>query len=93
MRDGCLAVADRLVCLFADTTQGANANATAAGHGALGNFASGGADRTSVTFGHPPGTLQVGAESSLVNGQSTATNAIMSRSARVFMEGWVRVPK
>jgi probable AcnD-accessory protein PrpF len=60
--------------------------------GTLVNLAAGGGDRTSVTFGHPSGTLQVGAEASLVNGQWTATKAIMSRSARVLMEGWVRVP-
>ncbi|MDL0429733.1 2-methylaconitate cis-trans isomerase PrpF [Marinobacter sp. TBZ242] len=60
--------------------------------GTLVNEAAGGGDRTSVTFGHPSGTLQVGAEASQVNGQWTATKAIMSRSARVLMEGWVRVP-
>jgi 2-methylaconitate cis-trans-isomerase PrpF len=60
--------------------------------GTLVNLAAGGGDRTSVTFGHPSGTLQVGAEASQVNGQWTATKAIMSRSARVLMEGWVRVP-
>ncbi|MCL7945713.1 2-methylaconitate cis-trans isomerase PrpF [Marinobacter sp. ATCH36] len=61
--------------------------------GTLVNLAAGGGDRTSVTFGHPSGTLQVGAEATLVNNQWTATKAIMSRSARVLMEGWVRVPK
>lgn len=61
--------------------------------GTLVNLAAGGGDRTSVTFGHPSGTLQVGAEASQVNGQWTATKAIMSRSARVLMEGWVRVPE
>ncbi|SET70212.1 2-methylaconitate cis-trans isomerase PrpF [Marinobacter segnicrescens] len=60
--------------------------------GTLVNLAAGGGDRTSVTFGHPSGTLQVGAEASQVNGQWTATKAVMSRSARVLMEGWVRVP-
>ncbi|PXX90744.1 2-methylaconitate cis-trans isomerase PrpF [Marinobacter vulgaris] len=60
--------------------------------GTLVNQAAGGGDRASVTFGHPSGTLQVGAEASQVNGQWTATKAIMSRSARVLMEGWVRVP-
>jgi hypothetical protein len=60
--------------------------------GTLVNQAAGGGDRTSVTFGHPSGTLQVGAEAARVNGQWTATKAIMSRSARVLMEGWVRVP-
>jgi probable AcnD-accessory protein PrpF len=60
--------------------------------GTLVNEAAGGGDRTSVTFGHPSGTLQVGAEAKEVDGQWTATKAIMSRSARVLMEGWVRVP-
>lgn len=60
--------------------------------GTLVNLAAGGGDRTSVTFGHPSGTLQVGAEAAEVNGQWTATKAIMSRSARILMEGWVRIP-
>ena len=60
--------------------------------GTLVNLAAGGGDRTSVTFGHPSGTLQVGAEAKEINGQWTATKAIMSRSARVLMEGWVRIP-
>ncbi|MGM0526092.1 MAG: 2-methylaconitate cis-trans isomerase PrpF [Pseudomonadota bacterium] len=56
------------------------------------NLAAGGNDRTMVNFGHPSGTLQVGAECKLVNGQWTAVKAIMSRSARVLMEGNVRIP-
>ena len=60
--------------------------------GTLVNQAAGGGDRTSVTFGHPSGTLQVGAEAKEVRGQWTATKAIMSRSARILMEGWVRIP-
>lgn len=60
--------------------------------GTLVNLAAGGGDRTHVTFGHPSGTLRVGAEAKTVNGQWTATKAIMSRSARIIMEGWVRVP-
>ncbi|WP_028292428.1 2-methylaconitate cis-trans isomerase PrpF [Oceanobacter kriegii] len=60
--------------------------------GTLVNLAAGGGDRTSVTFGHPSGTLKVGAEARLVDGDWTATKAVMSRSARVMMEGWVRVP-
>ncbi|EAZ98700.1 2-methylaconitate cis-trans isomerase PrpF [Marinobacter sp. ELB17] len=60
--------------------------------GTLVNLAAGGSDRTSVTFGHPSGTLQVGAEAKEVNGQWTAKKAIMSRSARILMEGWVRIP-
>jgi 2-methylaconitate cis-trans-isomerase PrpF len=45
-----------------------------------------------VRFGHPSGTLRVGAEAGQVSGEWTVTKAIMSRSARVLMEGWVRVP-
>ena len=60
--------------------------------GTLVNLAAGGGDRTSVTFGHPSGTLQVGAEAKEINGQWTVTKAIMSRSARVLMEGWIRIP-
>ncbi|NQZ23779.1 MAG: 2-methylaconitate cis-trans isomerase PrpF [Colwellia sp.] len=48
--------------------------------------------RSSVTFGHPSGTLKVGAEASEVNGAWTVNKAVMSRSARVLMEGWVRIP-
>ncbi|HTN34903.1 MAG TPA: 2-methylaconitate cis-trans isomerase PrpF [Marinobacter sp.] len=61
--------------------------------GTVVNLAAGGGDRTHITFGHPSGTLRVGAEAALVDGQWTATKAIMSRSARVLMEGWVRVPE
>ncbi|KFZ29942.1 3-methylitaconate isomerase [Pseudidiomarina atlantica] len=66
--------------------------AAAAVPGTVVNLAAGGGDRTSVRFGHPSGTLQVGAEARQVNGEWTVTKAIMSRSARVLMEGWVRVP-
>ena len=50
------------------------------------------ADISSVTFGHPSGTLKVGAEALLDNDKWTVKKVIMSRSARVLMEGWVRVP-
>ena len=60
--------------------------------GTLVNLAAGGGERAAVRFGHPSGTLRVGAEAKLVNGEWTVTKAIMSRSARVLMEGWVRVP-
>jgi probable AcnD-accessory protein PrpF len=60
--------------------------------GTLVNLAAGGGERTEVTFGHPSGTLRVGAEAELKDGQWTAKKAIMSRSARVLMEGWARVP-
>jgi probable AcnD-accessory protein PrpF len=60
--------------------------------GTLVNIAAGGGEREAVRFGHPSGTLRVGAEASQQNGDWTVTKAIMSRSARVLMEGWVRVP-
>ena len=60
--------------------------------GTLVNLAAGGGAREAVRFGHPSGTLRVGAEARQVNGEWTVTKAIMSRSARVLMEGWVRVP-
>lgn len=60
--------------------------------GTLVNLAAGGIERNAVRFGHPSGTLRVGAEASLVNGEWKVNKAIMSRSARVLMEGCVRVP-
>ena len=60
--------------------------------GTLVNKAAGGGERTFVRFGHPSGTLRVGAEAKEQDGQWTVTQAIMGRSARVLMEGWVRVP-
>ncbi len=60
--------------------------------GTLVNLAAGGGERESVTFGHPSGTLKVGAQVSCSDGKWTVDKVIMSRSARVLMEGWVRVP-
>lgn len=60
--------------------------------GTLVNLAAGGGERSAVRFGHPSGTLRVGAQACLIDGQWSVTKAIMSRSARVLMEGWVRVP-
>ncbi|MEX0737805.1 MAG: 2-methylaconitate cis-trans isomerase PrpF [Pseudohongiella sp.] len=60
--------------------------------GTLVNLAAGGGNRSSVVFGHPSGTLRVGAEANQVDGEWVVKKAIMSRSARVLMEGWVRVP-
>ncbi|GBL59540.1 MULTISPECIES: 2-methylaconitate cis-trans isomerase PrpF [Pseudomonas] len=60
--------------------------------GTLVNLAAGGGERSAVRFGHPSGTLRVGAEAKQVDGEWTVTKAIMSRSARILMEGWVRVP-
>jgi probable AcnD-accessory protein PrpF len=60
--------------------------------GTLVNLAAGGGERSAVRFGHPSGTLRVGAEAVQVNGEWRVKKAIMSRSARVLMEGWVRVP-
>jgi len=61
--------------------------------GTLVNLAAGGGAREAVRFGHPSGTLRVGAQASQVNGEWTVKKAIMSRSARILMEGWVRVPQ
>lgn len=60
--------------------------------GTLVNAAAGGGVRKEVVFGHPSGTLRVGAEAVLENTQWTVKKAVMSRSARVLMEGFVRVP-
>ncbi|AGW90568.1 2-methylaconitate cis-trans isomerase PrpF [Cupriavidus sp. DF5525] len=60
--------------------------------GTLVNLAAGGGERSAVRFGHPSGTLRVGAEAQQVDGEWVVKKAIMSRSARVLMEGWVRVP-
>lgn len=60
--------------------------------GTLVNLAAGGGEREAVRFGHPSGTLRVGAQAAQVDGQWVVTKAIMSRSARIIMEGWVRVP-
>ncbi|MAD26566.1 MAG: 2-methylaconitate cis-trans isomerase PrpF [Pseudomonadales bacterium] len=60
--------------------------------GTLVNLAAGGGEREAVRFGHPSGSLRVGAEAKQVDGQWVVTKAIMSRSARILMEGSVRVP-
>ena len=60
--------------------------------GTLVNLAAGGGQRQAVRFGHPSGTLRVGAEARQIDGQWQVTKAVMSRSARILMEGWVRVP-
>jgi probable AcnD-accessory protein PrpF len=60
--------------------------------GTLVNLAAGGGARNAVRFGHPSGTLRVGAQASQVDGDWVVVKATMSRSARVLMEGWVRVP-
>ena len=60
--------------------------------GTLVNLAAGGGEREAVRFGHPSGTLRVGAQATQVNGEWNVIKASMSRSARVLMEGTVRVP-
>lgn len=60
--------------------------------GTLVNLAAGGGERQAVRFGHPSGVLRVGAEAAQVDGEWRVTKAVMSRSARILMEGWVRVP-
>src|SRR5690606_37942090 len=61
--------------------------------GTLVDLAAGGGGREAVRFGHPSGTLRVGAEAQEADGRWTVARAIMSRSARVLMEGAVRVPE
>ncbi|POQ04766.1 2-methylaconitate cis-trans isomerase PrpF [Pseudomonas syringae] len=61
--------------------------------GTLVNLAAGGQARSAVNFGHPSGTLRVGAQAVQEGGDWKVTKALMSRSARVLMEGWVRVPQ
>ncbi|MBT3091660.1 MAG: 2-methylaconitate cis-trans isomerase PrpF [Candidatus Thiodiazotropha sp. (ex Lucina pensylvanica)] len=60
--------------------------------GTLVNLAAGGGEREAVTFGHPSGTLKVGATASEQNGNWIVEKVVMSRSARILMEGWVRIP-
>jgi 2-methylaconitate isomerase len=64
----------------------------AAVSGTLVNMAAGGGERAVVRFGHPSGILRVGSKAQLVNGEWLVSKAIMSRSARVLMQGWVHVP-
>lgn len=59
--------------------------------GTLVNMMAGGGEKESVTFGHPSGSLKVGASATRINNNWTVEKAVMSRSARVLMEGWVRV--
>ena len=66
--------------------------AAAAIQGTLVNLAAGGEEREAVTFGHPSGSLRVGAKASLIDGRWQIDQAVMSRSARVLMEGCVRIP-
>jgi len=60
--------------------------------GTLVNLAAGGSERQAIRFGHPSGTLKVGAEAALVDGEWIATKVSMSRSARTLMDGCVFVP-
>ena len=60
--------------------------------GTLVNLAAGGGERNAVRFGHPSGTLKVGAEAARSDGEWVVGKVVMSRSARVLMEGWVRIP-
>jgi 2-methylaconitate cis-trans-isomerase PrpF len=61
--------------------------------GTLVNEAAGGGSRDSVRFGHPSGTLRVGGQARQHDGRWQIDAVTMSRSARVLMEGWVRVPE
>ncbi|MCP4470421.1 MAG: 2-methylaconitate cis-trans isomerase PrpF [Gammaproteobacteria bacterium] len=60
--------------------------------GTLVNLAAGGGERNAVRFGHPSGTLRVGAAAARRDGEWAVEKVVMSRSARVLMEGWVRIP-
>lgn len=60
--------------------------------GTLVNEAAGGGVRAAVNFGHPSGTMRVGAAAEQVDGQWVVRRALMSRSARVLMQGELRVP-
>jgi probable AcnD-accessory protein PrpF len=60
--------------------------------GTLVNIAAGSGERSTVTFGHPSGTLKVGAQAEYISDNWTVKKVSMSRSARVLMEGWVRIP-
>ena len=60
--------------------------------GTLVNLAAGGGEREAVRFGHPSGTLRVGSQARQADGQWSVTKAIMSRSARILMQGWIHVP-
>jgi hypothetical protein len=60
--------------------------------GTLVSLAAGGRAHEAVRFGHPSGTLRVGAQATQFDGDWIVTKAVMSRSARVLMEGWVRIP-
>ena len=66
--------------------------AAAAVPGTLVNIAAGGIARDVVRFGHPSGTMRVGADVLQIDGKWIVTKAVMSRSARVLMDGAVRVP-
>ena len=61
--------------------------------GTLVNLAAGGGKIDAVRFGHPSGTLRVGAQAEQINGEWTVKKAMMSRSARVLMQGWVHIPR
>ena len=60
--------------------------------GTLVNLAAGGGERDAVRFGHPSGTLKVGAAATRRDSEWSVEKVVMSRSARVLMEGWVRIP-
>ena len=60
--------------------------------GTLVNLAAGGGDLNEINFGHPSGTLKVGAQAKNTDGLWQVTKASMSRSARVIMQGVVHIP-
>ena len=60
--------------------------------GTLVNLAAGGGNIESVNFGHPSGTLKVGAQTQFINGVWTVNKVSMSRNARILMKGEVYIP-
>ena len=65
----------------------------AAVEGTLVNTIAGGGKRSNIHFGHPSGTLKVGASVKTIDASWQVEKVAMSRSARILMEGWVRVPQ
>ncbi len=66
--------------------------AAAAVPNTLVNLAAGGGHPNSICFGHPSGTLTVGAAAEQINGDWKIQKVSMSRSARILMRGEVYTP-
>jgi 2-methylaconitate cis-trans-isomerase PrpF len=87
--------------LVARAASGTAAGRSGAANGATADADPGGANagnvagrgRDSIRFGHPSGVLRVGAQAERTAAGWRITKAVMSRSARVLMDGWVHVPR